>query len=109
MLPADPGRELVRYFAERYGKDPFIEVADISSVKEGRVVVCAANAAEPFLMAHHFSDSAIVCDIAVPHNVDPRIRSERPDVLYMHGGIVATPNGESLDPGARAFLDSGQL
>ena len=37
------------------------------------------------------------------------ITSARPDLIYQQGGVVATPNGESLHPSARAFLKSGQL
>jgi predicted amino acid dehydrogenase len=104
------GRAIAEYLDQRYGTDPFLIVSDtLDSVRDGRLVLCAANSPEPILNGGHFGKEAIVCDIAVPNNVVFNIQRERPDILYMQGGIVATPNGESLHAGARAFLGEGRL
>jgi acetylornithine/succinyldiaminopimelate/putrescine aminotransferase/predicted amino acid dehydrogenase len=104
------GRAIAEYLEQRYGDDPFLSVArDLDVVREGQLVLCAANSPDPFLDARHFREGAVVCDIAVPNNVVPGLPSARPDLLYIQGGIAATPYGESLHPSARAFLGEGQL
>lgn len=104
------GRAIAQYLKEQYGSDPYLQVStDHALIREGHVVVCAANSPEPFLSADDFREHAIICDIAVPNNVVPEVAASRPDLVYQQGGIVATPNGESLHPGARAFLKAGQL
>lgn len=111
MAPAkDLGKIIRQQLNGLYGKDPYIRVAaDLAGVKDGDIVLCAANSATPILGGDDFKMGAIVCDIAVPGNVVSDIRKLRPDLVYQQGGIVATPNGESLHPGARAFLKAGEL
>jgi predicted amino acid dehydrogenase len=104
------GKTMANAIAERHGSDPYITIStDLALVKEGNIVLCSANSAEPFLGADDFGMNAIICDIAVPNNVQANIVQQRPDIIYQQGGIVATPNGESLHPTARAFLGAGQL
>jgi predicted amino acid dehydrogenase len=110
----EPGREAGRIIAEAmdlaYGAGRFISLADgPEATREAHVVVCAANTDRPFLDAGSFQENAVICDIAVPNNVVADIARLRPDLRYMQGGIVATPNGESLHQTARAFLGAGQL
>lgn len=107
---ADSGRAISEFLQERYVVDPYIRVSnDIQDVARGQLILCAANSPEPFLDRSHFNRGAIVCDIAVPHNVAPEVQTERPDITYMQGGIVATPGNASLDSRARAFLQEGQM
>ncbi|MYT30238.1 MULTISPECIES: aminotransferase class III-fold pyridoxal phosphate-dependent enzyme [unclassified Streptomyces] len=107
---ADRGKEIAAYLEERYGQDPFLTVTqDTEALHKAQLVLCASNSPEPFLTGEHFAPDAVVCDIAVPNNAVPDLAARRPDLAYMLGGIVATPNGESLHPSARAFLEAGQL
>ncbi|MES2263789.1 MAG: aminotransferase class III-fold pyridoxal phosphate-dependent enzyme [Pseudomonadota bacterium] len=104
------GKAIAQYLDQRHGHDPYITVStDRALIRQGHVVLCAASSPAPFLTGADFRENAIVCDIAVPNNVKEGIAAERPDLVYQQGGIVATPNGESLHPGARAFLGAGQL
>ncbi|MDR7090638.1 aminotransferase class III-fold pyridoxal phosphate-dependent enzyme [Cellvibrio fibrivorans] len=104
------GKTIANAIAERHGADPYVTIStDLTLVKQGNIVLCSANSAEPFLGADDFGMNAIICDIAVPNNVQANIVQQRPDIIYQQGGIVATPNGESLHPTARAFLGAGQL
>jgi acetylornithine/succinyldiaminopimelate/putrescine aminotransferase/predicted amino acid dehydrogenase len=110
----EPGREAGRLIAEAmdqaHGEGRFIELAaDAKATRQAHIVVCSANTDRPFLDAGSFRGGAVVCDIAVPNNVAADIARHRPDLRYLQGGIVATPNGESLHPTARAFLQAGQL
>ncbi|WP_263138719.1 aminotransferase class III-fold pyridoxal phosphate-dependent enzyme [Pseudomonas sp. RIT-PI-AD] len=107
---ADLGQRLFRFVEEKAGPNAFITIGnDLQSLKRARIVLCAANAPEAFLGAEHFAENSVVCDIAVPLNVDQALPSLRPDVLYMHGGIVQTPMGDGLAPNVRAYLKQGQL
>lgn len=104
------GKSIAEYLVERYGADPFLTVTqDEDAVREGDFVLCAANSPKPFLNSGHFAANAVVCDIAVPNNAVSALSRERPDLHYSLGGIVGTPNGESLHQTARASLDAGQL
>ncbi len=106
----DLGRRLFRFVAERLGDEAFIVVGnDLDSLRQARIVLCAANAPQAFLQAGHFAENGVVCDIAVPLNVDQAVAAQRPDLLYMHGGIVQTPFGDGLAENVRAYLGEGQL
>ncbi len=107
---ADLGQRLFRFVEEKAGPNAFITLGnDLQALKRARIVLCAANAPEPFLGAEHFAENSVVCDIAVPLNVDQALPAQRPDVLYMHGGIVQTPLGDGLAPNVQAYLKDGQL
>jgi acetylornithine/succinyldiaminopimelate/putrescine aminotransferase/predicted amino acid dehydrogenase len=106
----DLGLRVSRLVQEHVGVNAFITVTnDLEALKRARIVLCAANAAQPFLDAGHFAENSVICDIAVPLNVDQALCSQRADVLYMHGGIVQTPLGDGLAPNVRAYLKQGQL
>ncbi len=106
--PPNCGRQLAAHFAQAQDA-PVTLTVDRAAIREGDLVLCSANAPEPFLGPEDFKQGAIVCDIAVPNNVIPGIAALRPDLVYQQGGIVATPHGESLHPSARAFLQGGEL
>lgn len=104
------GLQLFRFVEAQVGANAFITISnDLQLLRNARIVLCAANAPEAFLGAEHFAENAVICDIAVPLNVDQQLAVERPDVLYMHGGIVQTPLGDGLPANVRAYLKEGQL
>lgn len=107
---ADIGRRLLQLIGERSDGEPLITItSDPDQIHRARIVVCAANAPQAFLRAEHFAESSVVCDIAVPLNVEQSVVADRPDVVYMHGGIVQTPLGDGLPENVRAWLGGGQL
>jgi len=67
---------------------------DPMAVAQGNVVLTATNAPEPFLSAEHLAREAIVCDLSVPAAVKREVRTLRPDVLLLNGGIAKLPFGE---------------
>jgi len=106
----DLGLRLFRFVEETAGANAFITIGnDLQALKQARIVLCAANSPEAFLGAEHFAENSVICDIAVPLNVDQALPAQRPDVLYMHGGIVQTPYGDGLPANVRAYLKQGQL
>lgn len=82
---------------------------DLSDIADADLIICATNASEAFIDPAHIKKGAIVCDISVPHNISDEVLKTRPDITCVRGGIVSTPNGESLDPRARAYLKTGQV
>jgi acetylornithine/succinyldiaminopimelate/putrescine aminotransferase/predicted amino acid dehydrogenase len=83
-------------------------IVDPAALAGAEVVLAAANAPEPFLGPELFSPRAIVCDLSVPFAVRPEVRSSRPDVAVMNGGIARLPFGE--DHGIPGFpLPAGQV
>ena len=71
-------------------------------------MLAASNASAPFLPSDAFAEDAIVCDLSVPAAVCPEVRSARPDVLVIGGGIARLPFGE--DHGIIGFpLPPGQV
>ncbi len=104
------GKQVFEFVANHANATPFITLSnDLSTLQQARIVLCAANAPEPFLGAEHFAENSVVCDIAVPLNVVQSIGEQRPDVLYMHGGIMQTPLGDGLPAHVRAYLQHDQL
>lgn len=45
-----------------------------------------------------FKPGAIVCDVAVPHDVSENTVMERNDVFVFEGGLVRIPDGYTLEP-----------
>ncbi len=81
---------------------------DPAALRHAQVVLAAANAPTPFLGPEMFAERAIVCDLSVPAAVRPEVRTTRPDVTVMNGGIARLPFGE--DHGIPGFpLPPGQV
>lgn len=106
----DLGERVFAHLEATLGEHNFVRVAvDTACLREAQIVVCAANAPRAFLGADDFAPQAVVCDIAVPLNVDQDLPAQRPDIAYLHGGIVRTPMGDGLPPHVRAYLGEGEL
>jgi len=85
-----------RRLGELQARLPRAEIAtDPAAVLEASVVLAATNAPEPYLAPEHFARDAIVCDLSVPAAVRRDVRSLRPDVLVVNGGIAKLPFGEN--------------
>ncbi|MBD2815200.1 aminotransferase class III-fold pyridoxal phosphate-dependent enzyme [Xenorhabdus sp. Flor] len=104
------GIEIDRYLNQYYPTQTFIHTSqDISDIENCDVIVCASNASEAFLSIEKIKKRAIVCDISVPHNLSDEDVLRRPDIKILRGGIVQTPNNDSLDTRVRAYLKEGQI
>ncbi|MAZ66755.1 MAG: pyridoxalphosphate dependent aminotransferase, class III [Kangiellaceae bacterium] len=104
------GQKVYRWFEQNAPHSQLVKVSEsIDDIADADLLVCAANSAEAFIQPHHIKQHALVCDIAVPHNLSDELLAKRADIRCLRGGIVSTPNGESLDPRARAYLKQGQV
>jgi len=62
-----------------------------------QVVVSATNAARPVVSPAHIGyGPVVVCDVAVPQDVESAVESERPQARVIRGGTVRAPLGQIL-------------
>ena len=96
VRPARLGEHLASALSQELGEAAPVRIsASLDAVREARLVVAATNAATPVIRPQHVADGPVViCDLAVPADVDPAV-AERPDVHVIRGGLVAVPQ----DPG----------
>ncbi|NNG41920.1 aminotransferase class III-fold pyridoxal phosphate-dependent enzyme [Pseudoalteromonas sp. NEC-BIFX-2020_002] len=106
--PSDIASALFELFSQ--DMNGLVVIADeLSEAYDCSVIVCATNASEAILDVSKLMSNALICDVSIPHNLSNEDLALRPDVSCIRGGIVGTPNGESLDARARAYLDPGQI
>lgn len=63
----------------------------IKDIREAHLVLSATNAGRPIIQPQHLKHGAVVCDVALPPDVSPRVAEERDDVLVIEGGVVDVP------------------
>jgi fatty aldehyde-generating acyl-ACP reductase len=63
----------------------------VEDIHEAHLVLSATSAAGPVIQPEHLKRGAIVCDVARPSDVSPRVAQERDDVLVIEGGVVDVP------------------
>lgn len=61
------------------------------ALAEADVVITATSSGGSIIQAEHLKQGAIVCDVAVPHDVSREVQKLRPDVLVIEGGVVEVP------------------
>lgn len=96
VLVGRPGNErrLAAVAAQHAGVVDVAVSTDLFDLRGCHVVFAASNAARPIVFADHLAKDAIVCDIAVPGDVDAL--PGRDDVVVLAGGQVVLPGGQSL-------------
>ncbi|MEC9466922.1 MAG: aminotransferase class III-fold pyridoxal phosphate-dependent enzyme [Myxococcota bacterium] len=61
------------------------------------VIMTATNSPVPVIYPEHVSDyPTVICDIAAPGDVSPRVLLERPNTVVLKGGLVSLPNQQNL-------------
>ncbi len=63
----------------------------VEAISEADLVLSTTNAARPVVQPEHLKRGAVVCDVALPPDVSPRVVRERPDVLVIEGGVMDVP------------------
>ncbi len=74
-----------------------VEVSeDMAALRDCRIVLTATNSAVPLVTADLLAADhpVLVCDLAVPGDVDPTV-AERPNVTLVSGGRMALPLGQT--------------
>jgi predicted amino acid dehydrogenase len=60
-------------------------------------VILGTNSTQKILKPEFLKKSAIVLDLSVPTNIDPRVFMERADVECFQGGLAQLPFGQMID------------
>ncbi|MBX2871744.1 MAG: aminotransferase class III-fold pyridoxal phosphate-dependent enzyme [Saprospiraceae bacterium] len=64
----------------------------MEAIKHCPIVVTSSNSIQPIILPEHLSiDSKIICDLAVPADVDKNVGLIYPDLKQIMGGIVRLP------------------
>jgi predicted amino acid dehydrogenase len=63
----------------------------VEDIRGADVVLSTTSAARPIIQPRHLKRGAIVCDVALPPDVSPRVTRERDDVLVVEGGVMDVP------------------
>lgn len=79
---------------------------DLNALRHARVVVTATNAARPIVNRGHLAAdrSVIVCDLAVPGDIDTTVESA-PNVVVVAGGRTLLPTGQQAKVPASGLPD----
>ena len=68
-----------------------IEMDLARALSDADIVITATSSGGSIIQAEHLRPGAIVCDVAVPHDVCREVAKLRPDVLVIEGGLVEVP------------------
>lgn len=102
--------EVVRGLMSQYLRhEGFVQLAQApADCREADIVVCASNTATAFLEAKHFATDkpVLVCDVAVPGDVNASSLALSSNIKLIRGGVVGLPQapdfslpGMLLEPG----------
>ena len=95
ILVARRERALQR-LADRIAEETGVTVkpsTQVEAIVEADLILTATSAGQPLIFPQHLKPGAVVCDVARPRDVSPRVMEERKDVLLIDGGLVKTPEG----------------
>lgn len=73
------------------------------------LILSATNSARPVILPEHVAPErpVVVSDVAVPGDVDARVRAERPEALVLEGGVIRPPLGQEVDFGGLLSRPAG--
>ncbi|HET91076.1 MAG TPA: shikimate dehydrogenase [Chloroflexi bacterium] len=63
----------------------------IEAIGEADMVLSTTNTTRPVIYPQHLKQGAVICDVALPPDVSPRVAQERDDVLVIEGGVMDVP------------------
>ncbi len=87
-------RRLASLAASLAPHDTGVEVrtaTSLDAVRDADLVLLLTSAADALIGSTHLKRGAVVLDDTQPRNTDPRLLTERPDVLVIDGGVAAIP------------------
>jgi len=66
-------------------------------IREADVIVSASASGGSIIRAEFLKTGAVICDVALPHDVGREVGNARPDVLVIEGGVVQVPGEVSFN------------
>ena len=67
------------------------------AMRKADVVVAVSASLEHQIFPEDLKPGAVVCDVARPRDVSPRVAKERNDVLVIEGGVINVPEGTEFN------------
>jgi acetylornithine/succinyldiaminopimelate/putrescine aminotransferase/predicted amino acid dehydrogenase len=79
-------------------RGPVRIATDLAALRGCNLILTASNAARPIVQPGHITPDrpVVVCDVAVPRDVDDRVMTERPNAVVLKGGVVRAPMGQTF-------------
>lgn len=74
-----------------------ISSATRETVRKADVVIAVSSSLDCQIMPEDLKPGAVVCDVARPRDVSPRVARERNDVLVIEGGVIDVPGGVNFN------------
>ncbi|HET9622755.1 MAG TPA: aminotransferase class III-fold pyridoxal phosphate-dependent enzyme [Kofleriaceae bacterium] len=73
-------------------KIPCQVTTDMAALVDCPLIISASSSPHPIILPEHIGKEPVVlCDVAVPGDVDPRVVRERPEALVLRGGRFRLP------------------
>ena len=74
------------------------------------LILSATNSAKPVIFPKHIKEHApvVICDVAVPVDVDASVLEDRPNAVCLRGGTIRAPFGQDVSV-AGISLPSGEI
>ena len=86
---------------------PLRFAASLDVLRECHVIAACSSAPSPIVLPQHVRRGpVVVCDVAVPQDVDAAVAIERPEAVVIRGGRVWAPLGQTLDIPAMRMTNS---
>jgi predicted amino acid dehydrogenase len=106
--PGALGAALYDGLLAELGHDAPVRIAtSLDGLRECNLIASCTSAPRPIILPEHLGPGPLViCDVAVPQDVDPGIAIARPDVTVIRGGRVWAPLGQTLDIPAMRMTSS---
>jgi predicted amino acid dehydrogenase len=86
--PCHSERDVEEIADESIGKGTIVLAENIQQIADADVIVAASSAIEPIIQSAIVKPGAIVCDLARPASVSDEVKSQRPDVRWLEGGLI---------------------
>lgn len=105
--PADIGAHLFTALAAEQKEAPIRISEELDDLRSANLILSASSTPAPLIYPRHIgSGPVVICDIAVPLDVDASVHAQCPNVVTIQGGLVRLPResaytipGMPLEPG----------
>lgn len=68
-----------------------------AAIRNADIVIAVSSSLEFQIFPEDIKPGTVICDVARPRDVSPRVAKERNDVLVIEGGVVDVPSGTEFN------------
>lgn len=97
LKPVITRQDLLIFMEKPEVKKVLTVTSDLNLLSKADLVVAGASSTEPFIFSEHLKTNAVIVDIGVPNNVEPKLAEKRPDIKLILGGIALLPQVEGTE------------